>query len=91
MDFTQMLHQLQPYGLPGLILIVWAVLQWQQNKQNFTILSGLLESIQYQSGVITSINEKINSNQYCPLMRPKTFQVYNFENENPKRTGGQQQ
>ena len=44
----------------------------QQNKreeQNFGLLKDMLESIHYQSTVISKLEAAVQANQFCPFMR----------------------
>jgi hypothetical protein len=73
------------YGFPALIFTIWFIYHRSQTKafeniidKNFELLGGLLESIQYQSSMLTKITEQIQSNQFCPLMR-KDYQRFNVQ------------
>lgn len=73
------------YGFPALIFIMWFIYHNSQTKtfkniidNNFTLLAGLLESIQYQSSMLSKITEQISSNQFCPLMR-KDYQRFTVQ------------
>jgi len=74
-------------GFPALIFIIWFVYHKSQTKtfeniidQNFKLLGGLLESVQYQSAMLTKIAEQIQANQFCPLMR-KDYQRFKIKHK----------
>nr|BDD46389.1 hypothetical protein 7 [bacterium] len=73
------------YGFPALIFIIWFLYHRSQTQtfkdiidKNFKLLGGLLESIQYQSSMLSKITEQIQSNQFCPLMR-KDYQRFSVQ------------
>ena len=75
-ELTVLFDAVKAYGSSALIFVVWYLYHRSQVStfkniidNNFQLLSGLLESIQYQSSQLAKISEQISANQYCPLMR----------------------
>lgn len=82
-------------GFPAVIFAIWYIDHKSQDRKhedtkktfetlidnNFKLLSGLIESVHYQSALLAKISEKISSNQFCPLMRKS----YHYQNEEESR------
>ncbi|HOW51764.1 MAG TPA: hypothetical protein PLV42_06945 [bacterium] len=43
----------------------------KQEERSYNILNGLLETTQYHAGILARVEQKIDSNEYCPLVRGK--------------------
>lgn len=43
--------------------------QAKRNDQNFQVLNKFAESIDYMAGQVSTVQTKIDSNQFCPIVR----------------------
>lgn len=73
------------FGLPALPFVFFVVYyKWSMEKererqhqqhelimQQFIVLKDLTETIQYQTAILARVETKIDSNQYCPLVRKR--------------------
>jgi hypothetical protein len=82
-EFTLILEVIKSVGFPGLIFFIWYLYhqaqvktfeklieeQSKREERNFSLLQEMLETNQYHSTLLTKISEKMDSNQWCPLVK----------------------
>lgn len=70
-------------GVAGLIFVVWYVYhqsvmrslqsvieeQRRKDEQHFEILKGFVDTLQYQGACLARMENKIDTNAFCPLTR----------------------
>lgn len=82
-EFTIFLEVIKSVGFPGLIFFIWYLYhqsqvrtfeklieeQSKREERNFTLLQEMLENNIYHSSLLAKISEKMDSNQWCPLVK----------------------
>lgn len=78
MDVATFLPIIESVGFPALIFVIWYVYHKAQVKtfeallsNNFTILKDLLETNQYHAALLSRIENKIDNNLWCPILRKR--------------------
>jgi hypothetical protein len=46
--------------------------QRERESQTFTILKEQIETLQYHTGILSRMEQKIDGNQFCPIVKEKT-------------------
>ncbi len=76
----EFIEQLSPFienvGFPTLIFAIWYIYHQSQVKSfekiiqnNFEILKELLETNQYHAALLSRIENKIDNNLWCPILK----------------------
>ncbi len=79
------LKLVESIGFPAVIFIIWFLYHKSQTKlyeellkaqakreeRNFNILKEMLETNQYNAAVLSRIEQKIDANAFCPIVKEK--------------------
>jgi len=73
---------LENIGFPALIFLIWYVYHNSQVKainkiikNNFEILKQMLETNQNNTGILSRIENKIDNNLWCPILKREIGQI----------------
>ncbi len=74
--FNQIIPFVESVGFPALIFAIWYIYHQGQMKafelivkDNFEILKELLETNQYHAALLSRIENKIDNNLWCPILK----------------------
>lgn len=82
-EISIVIELIKSVGFPGLIFFIWHLYHQSQVKtfeklideqskreeRNFKLLQEMLENNLYHSTLLAKISEKMDSNQWCPLVK----------------------
>jgi len=82
-EFSIVIELVKSVGFPGLIFFIWYLYhqaqvktfeklieeQSKREERNFTLLQEMLENNVYHSTLLAKISEKMDANQWCPLVK----------------------
>ena len=82
-EVTFLLDIIKSVGFPGLIFLIWYLYhksqvktfeklieeQSKREERNFSLLKDMLENNIYHSSLLVKITEKLDSNQWCPVVK----------------------
>lgn len=75
-DFSVFIELTKNIGFPAVIFAIWYIYHKAQVKSfeqmmnnNFQILKDLLETTQYNVAILSRIENKIDLNVWCPLLK----------------------
>lgn len=73
---TEVIPLLESIGFPSIIFVIWYIYHNAQVKtfekimeQNFNILKELLETNHYQGVILARIENKVDNNLWCPILK----------------------
>lgn len=75
-------------GFPAVIFAIWYIYHKAQVKtfeqmmnNNFKILKDLLETTQYNVAILSRIENKIDMNVWCPLLKKEVAKPHSYIND----------
>ena len=82
-ELTVIIELIENVGFPGLIFLIWYLYhksqvktfekiieeQSKREERNHGLLREMLETNQYHTSLLAKITEKLDSNQWCPLVK----------------------
>lgn len=85
-EVTFLLDVVKSVGFPGLIFLIWYLYHQSQVKtfekiieeqskreeRNFSLLKDMLENNQYHTSLLVKITEKLEANQWCPVVKKES-------------------
>lgn len=81
METHLIIELIKNIGFPAVIFAIWYIYHKAQAKafenvinNNFKILKDLLETTQYNVAVLSRIENKIDTNLWCPILRKELKQ-----------------
>lgn len=86
MEIVSAVELVKLAGFPGVIFLIWYLYhrsqaktlttiidqQAEREKNNFELLREMLETNNYHAAVLTRLEQQINNNQFCPIVRKET-------------------
>lgn len=74
--YSQIIPFVESVGFPALIFAIWYIYHQSQVKafelivkDNFEILKDLLETNQYHAAILSRVENKIDNNLWCPILK----------------------
>lgn len=85
MDLMIVSKLFQSIGFPAVIFVIWYIYHQAQVKtfenlmnQNFIILKDLLETNQYHAAILSRIENKIDTNFWCPILKKEVNKINEY-------------
>jgi len=85
MDLMIVSKLFQSIGFPAVIFVIWYIYHQAQVKtfenlmnQNFIILKDLLETNQYHAAILSRIENKIDTNFWCPILKKEVSKINEY-------------
>jgi hypothetical protein len=83
LEVNFLLELLKSVGFPAIIFIVWYIYhkaqveffmnilkeQAEREERNFKLLNDMVETIQYHTAILSRVEQKIDSNDFCPIIK----------------------
>ncbi len=85
MDILVVTKLFESIGFPAVIFVIWYIYHQAQVKtfenlmnQNFIILKDLLETNQYHAAILSRIENKIDTNFWCPILKKEVSKINEY-------------
>jgi hypothetical protein len=85
MDILIVTKLFESIGFPAVIFVIWYIYHQAQVKtfenlmnQNFAILKDLLETNQYHAAILSRIENKIDTNYWCPILKKEVSKINEY-------------